>query len=72
MCIVSWAKIGGCSPFSGCFKGIHSSLFFVGGSGSNETVGVYCGLMAIIGHSFPIYLRFKGGKGGQNAGMLLE
>ena len=41
-------------------------------SGSDETVGVYCGLMAIIGHSFPIYLRFKGGKGvATSAGMLL-
>ena len=37
-----------------------------------KTVGVYCGLMAIIGHSFPIYLRFKGGKGvATSAGMLL-
>ena len=72
MCIVSWVKIGGCYLSSRCVKGIHSSLFFCGVEWIQETVGVYCGLMAIIGHSFPIYLRFKGGKGvATSAGMLL-
>lgn len=34
--------------------------------------GVLFGLAAIIGHSFPIYLKFKGGKGvATSAGMLL-
>ena len=53
-------------------KGFIPAYFFVEWSGSHETVGIYCGLMAIIGHSFPIYLRFKGGKGvATSAGMLL-
>ncbi len=34
--------------------------------------GVLFGLLAIIGHSFPVYLKFKGGKGvATSAGMLL-
>ena len=53
-------------------KGFIPAYFFVEWSGSHETVGIYCGLMAIIGHSFPIYLCFKGGKGvATSAGMLL-
>ena len=53
-------------------KGFIPAYFFVEWSGSHEIVGVYCGLMAIIGHSFPIYLCFKGGKGvATSAGMLL-
>ena len=53
-------------------KGFIPAYFFVEWSGSHEIEGVYCGLMAIIGHSFPIYLRFKGGKGvATSAGMLL-
>ena len=58
--------------FLDALKGFIPAYFFVEWSGSHETVGVYCGLMAIIGHSFPIYLRFKGGKGvATSAGMLL-
>lgn len=38
----------------------------------NPDWGVLFGLMAIVGHSFPVYLRFKGGKGvATSAGMLL-
>ncbi len=29
----------------------------------NETFAAFCGLIAIIGHCFPIWLRFHGGKG---------
>jgi glycerol-3-phosphate acyltransferase PlsY len=38
----------------------------------DEVWGVLFGLMAIVGHSFPVYLKFKGGKGvATSAGMLL-
>ena len=58
--------------FLDALKGFIPTYFFGEWSGSHESVGVYCGLMAIIGHSFPIYLRFKGGKGvATSAGMLL-
>ena len=58
--------------FLDVLKGFIPAYFFVEWSGSHEAAGVYCGLMSIIGHSFPIYLRFKGGKGvATSAGMLL-
>ncbi len=58
--------------FLDALKGFIPAYFFVEWSGSHESFSVYCGLMAIIGHSFPIYLRFKGGKGvATSAGMLL-
>ncbi len=58
--------------FLDALKGFIPAYFFAQWSGSHESMGVYCGLIAIIGHSFPIFLRFKGGKGvATSAGMLL-
>lgn len=43
------------------------SLIFKGGgtffSGTSLVPGMYAGLGVIIGHNFPFYLKFKGGKG---------
>jgi acyl phosphate:glycerol-3-phosphate acyltransferase len=33
------------------------------GDSSNDWVSVVCGLAAIAGHNWPVYFRFKGGKG---------
>lgn len=33
------------------------------GSGGNDLVVSGCGVMAVLGHMFPVYLRFNGGKG---------
>jgi len=30
---------------------------------SDDTITALCGIAAILGHNFPVYLRFKGGKG---------
>ncbi len=46
-------------------KGFVASYFFApwGGSEDQLTVQVLCGALAVIGHCFPVYLKFKGGKG---------
>lgn len=45
-----------------CLKGLLPVLlaerFFPGAS-----MDVYCGIAAILGHDYPVYLKFKGGKG---------
>ncbi len=49
-----------------CLKGFVpiflASKLLPGGSGG-QTVLLLCGLLAVVGHMFPIYLGFKGGKG---------
>lgn len=49
-----------------CLKGFLpifiSSRFISAGSGQSTWV-LLCGIMAVVGHMFPIYLGFKGGKG---------
>ena len=53
-------------------KGFIPSFYFPMLGKLDPEWGVLFGLAAIIGHSFPVYLRFKGGKGvATSAGMLL-
>ena len=53
-------------------KGFIPALFFPMLGGVDPVYGVLFGFVAIIGHTFPVYLKFKGGKGvATSAGMLL-
>ena len=47
-------------------------LAFLAGGEAPEWLGLACGCAAICGHSFPVYLQFKGGKGvATSAGVLI-
>lgn len=53
-------------------KGFLPAYFFPLVAGCGSDYGVLFGMAAILGHSFPVYLKFKGGKGvATSAGMLL-
>ena len=53
-------------------KGFIPAFFFPRLVDLDSEWGVLFGLAAIIGHTFPVYLRFKGGKGvATSAGMLI-
>lgn len=63
---------GICTFVLDALKGFIPAFFFpmIGKLGGDY--GVLFGLLAILGHSFPVYLKFKGGKGvATSAGMLL-
>lgn len=54
------------------FKGFIPSFVFPRLAHLDPVWGVLFGIVAILGHSFPVYLKFKGGKGvATSAGMLL-
>jgi len=53
-------------------KGFIPAAFFPILAGAHPDYGLLFGTAAILGHTFPVYLRFKGGKGvATAAGMLL-
>ncbi len=53
-------------------KGFIPAFVFPRVADLNPEWGVLFGIVAILGHSFPVYLKFKGGKGvATSAGMLL-
>ena len=53
-------------------KGFVPAFFFYQAAGLDSAFGVWFGVAAILGHTFPVYLKFKGGKGvATSAGVLL-
>lgn len=59
-------KLGFLTLVCDCLKGYLPMLIaakILAGSGGNDLVVSGCGVMAVLGHMFPVYLRFNGGKG---------
>lgn len=63
---------GICTFILDALKGFIPAFFFPILAKADPAYGVLFGFAAILGHSFPVYLKFKGGKGvATSAGMLL-
>jgi len=59
-------KLGFITLVCDCLKGflpMYIAAFFIPESPSREIIVAISGIMAVIGHMFPVYLGFKGGKG---------
>ncbi len=59
-------KLGFITLASDCFKGylpMFIAAWFSGQGQVNEWTVIGCGVAAVVGHMFPVYLGFKGGKG---------
>jgi glycerol-3-phosphate acyltransferase PlsY len=59
-------KLGFVTLILDCLKGflpIYIASQVVGEEAGSSMVVMLCGIMAVIGHMFPVYLGFKGGKG---------
>ena len=44
------------------FLGAGLGIFYAGGLPDNPEYGVICGILAVVGHSWSLFLKFKGGK----------
>jgi glycerol-3-phosphate acyltransferase PlsY len=59
-------KLGALTLFCDCLKGLLPMWLasaVLGGQGQSELIVAITGVMAVIGHMFPVYLGFRGGKG---------
>ncbi len=59
-------KLGALTLFCDCLKGLLPMWLasaVLGGQGQSELIVALTGVMAVIGHMFPVYLGFRGGKG---------
>lgn len=59
-------KLGFVTLVCDCLKGLlpmYLAALFLPESGQKELIIAATGVMAVVGHMFPVYLKFKGGKG---------
>lgn len=59
-------KLGALTLLCDCLKGLLPMWLasaVLGGQGQSELIVALTGVMAVIGHMFPVYLGFRGGKG---------
>jgi len=58
--------------FIDIIKGYISTYYISGDMGEGGILGVLCGIAAVLGHVYPVYYNFKGGKGaGTLVGILI-
>jgi glycerol-3-phosphate acyltransferase PlsY len=58
--------------FIDIFKGYIATFYISGDVGQGGLLGILCGISAVLGHVYPVYYNFKGGKGaGTLVGILI-
>jgi glycerol-3-phosphate acyltransferase PlsY len=60
--VMGW-KLGGLTFVGDLLKSVVAYYIMYQWAGQSATVAIYAGLGVILGHNWPVFLKFKGGKG---------